>query len=56
MKIAIIGAGFYGVSLALALAEKGHCITVFEDESNIMARASQANQARIHNGYHYTRS
>ncbi|MDO8638918.1 MAG: FAD-dependent oxidoreductase [Candidatus Daviesbacteria bacterium] len=34
MRIAIIGAGFTGLTAALQLAKKGHQITVFESSSN----------------------
>jgi glycine/D-amino acid oxidase-like deaminating enzyme len=56
-NIIIIGAGFYGCSLALYLKEKGfNNITILEREDEIMKRASYKNQARVHNGYHYPRS
>lgn len=56
-NIIIIGAGFYGCSLALYLKEKGfNNITLLEREAEIMKRASYTNQARVHNGYHYPRS
>lgn len=57
-RIAIIGAGFYG--LMLALEAKRLCpdatIQVFESGSQPMQRASRVNQARVHAGYHYPRS
>ena len=34
----------------------GHFVSVLEKESDFMSRASFANQARVHNGYHYPRS
>lgn len=34
MKIAIIGAGFTGLSSAYQLAKKGHTVTIFEQEEN----------------------
>lgn len=54
----IIGAGFYGVSIALYLKNiRGFKnVLVVEQEDSIMLRASFNNQARIHNGYHYPRS
>lgn len=53
----VIGAGFYGVEIALELRRMGfgHVVTV-ERENGILRRASYVNQARIHNGYHYPRS
>jgi glycine/D-amino acid oxidase-like deaminating enzyme len=52
----IIGGGFYGCSLALALCPRLPRILILERESALLARASYANQARVHNGYHYPRS
>lgn len=54
----IIGGGFYGLSIALFLAEGlgVENITILEKEKSTMARASYVNQARVHNGYHYPRS
>ena len=54
-KIAIIGAGFFGLTAALALSKK-YKISVFEKESKILQGASKANQLRFHLGYHYPRS
>ena len=53
---AIIGGGFYGARLALALAKAGESVILLEREPSLLARASLANQARVHNGYHYPRS
>lgn len=54
----IVGGGFYGISVALYLAKyRGlRKITIVEQESDLMQRASYVNQARVHNGYHYPRS
>jgi len=54
--IAIVGAGFFGVRLALYLSRHDLRIALIERESRICRRASYVNQARIHNGYHYPRS
>ncbi|CAN0568308.1 unnamed protein product [Ectocarpus sp. 12 AP-2014] len=53
---AIIGAGFYGLYLASHLAKLGHKVVVIDESNQAMGRASYANQARVHNGYHYPRS
>jgi glycine/D-amino acid oxidase-like deaminating enzyme len=53
---AIIGAGFFGVRLALLLSKRGARVVLIEREGQICSRASYANQARVHNGYHYLRS
>ena len=55
MKIAIIGSGFFGSSLAIILS-KDHQVDLYEKESNIFNGASASNQFRFHSGYHYPRS
>jgi hypothetical protein len=56
MKIAIIGSGFFGLATAFELLKKGHDVTVFEKETDILQGASKKNQLRFHLGYHYPRS
>ena len=57
-SVVIIGGGFYGVNIALHLARHKNVgrIIILEREKELLARASCANQARVHNGYHYPRS
>ena len=55
-EVAIIGAGFFGLRVALFFAKKGMDVIVLESENSSFSRASTINQARIHNGYHYPRS
>jgi glycine/D-amino acid oxidase-like deaminating enzyme len=54
----IVGAGFYGMSIARFLAGEGRMkkVLVLEREQAPMRRASLHNQARLHHGYHYPRS
>lgn len=52
----IIGGGFYGCSLALYLRAQGQRVVILERDSDLLLRASYANQARVHGGYHYPRS
>lgn len=54
----VIGGGFYGTTIALFLKQVKRIPTVilYEQESELLARASYVNQARVHNGYHYPRS
>jgi glycine/D-amino acid oxidase-like deaminating enzyme len=54
----IIGGGFYGVVIALYLKRvKGiENVDIYEQEAALLTRASFANQARVHSGYHYPRS
>jgi glycerol-3-phosphate dehydrogenase len=54
--VVIIGAGLFGLSTAIILAEKGIKVTVLEKSNNFMKGASLVNQNRIHYGYHYPRS
>ena len=52
----IVGGGFYGARLALALRARGRSVLLVEREPYLLGRASLRNQARVHNGYHYPRS
>jgi len=52
----VIGGGFYGCSIARALAAAGESVLLLEAGGALMTRASYVNQARIHHGYHYPRS
>ncbi|KAL9649347.1 hypothetical protein ABK040_016175 [Willaertia magna] len=56
MKIAIIGAGWYGCHMAQCLEEEGHEIVLFEKNKEIFRGASGYNQFRLHQGLHYPRS
>lgn len=55
LKIAVAGAGIYGSTIAIRLAERGHAVHLF-DPLGILRAASAINQFRIHSGYHYPRS
>lgn len=54
--VLVIGGGFYGLYLAHRLASPTRRMTLIEREAEVMTRASYANQARVHGGYHYPRS
>lgn len=56
MKIAVVGAGIFGTTIAINLAKKGYDVDLFEKESDILCAASGINQFRLHRGYHYPRS
>lgn len=56
VSVGVIGAGFYGLELARHLAKLGAKVFVYERESQPGAKASWANQSRVHAGYHYPRS
>ena len=52
----IVGGGIVGCSLTRYLKANLDKVLILERESTILQRASYANQARVHNGYHYPRS
>src|ERR1700728_5446400 len=54
-KIAVAGAGIYGATIAIRLAEAGHSVRLF-DPLGVLRATSAINQYRIHSGYHYPRS
>jgi hypothetical protein len=56
MKIAVVGAGIFGVTAALKLSEAGHQVDLYEKNKEILSAASGINQYRLHRGYHYPRS
>jgi hypothetical protein len=55
-KIAIIGAGIYGITSALKLSNIGYSVDLFEAKESILSATSAINQYRVHRGYHYPRS
>ena len=55
MKIAVIGGGIFGVTIASKLA-KSNSVDLYEQENDILKSASGINQYRLHRGYHYPRS
>jgi hypothetical protein len=56
MRVAVVGAGIFGVSAAVKLAREGHKVELYEKNDDILAAASGINQYRLHRGYHYPRS
>jgi len=58
VKIAVVGAGIFGVTIALKIDQMSsdYCVTLFESSSDIFTAASRTNQLRLHRGYHYPRS
>jgi hypothetical protein len=52
----VVGAGVFGVTIAVWLARAGHEVDLYERSNEILAGASFANQYRLHRGYHYPRS
>ena len=56
MNVLVIGGGFFGMYLAEWVALRGFRAVLVEKGTGLMRRASYANQARVHGGYHYPRS
>jgi glycine/D-amino acid oxidase-like deaminating enzyme len=56
VNVIIAGGGFFGCSIAIMLKQRGMRPLVVEAASDLLTRASQVNQARVHGGYHYPRS
>ena len=50
--VAIVGAGFYGLMLGIFLADR-YNVTIFEEENDVMTKASSLCQMRIHTGMMY---
>lgn len=55
MKIAVVGAGIFGIAVSLKLS-KTHLVDLYEKQDDILKAASGINQYRLHRGYHYPRS
>jgi hypothetical protein len=55
MRVAVVGAGIYGSTIGILLAENGHDVSLF-DRLGLLRATSSINQLRIHSGYHYPRS
>ncbi|TCL87886.1 FAD dependent oxidoreductase [Rhizobium sp. PP-WC-2G-219] len=54
-KIAIIGGGWYGCHIALALSSLQMEVDIYEKSSRLLSMASGNNQFRLHQGFHYAR-
>jgi len=53
MAIAILGGGILGVCTALELADRGHCVVLFERNSELFGEASLFNEGKLHLGFVY---
>tara|TARA_B100000029_G_C17580008_1_gene959347 strand:- start:170 stop:1252 length:1083 start_codon:yes stop_codon:yes gene_type:complete len=54
-KIAIIGAGLFGITTYIILKKNNFDCTLFEKNKNFLLGASTNNLNRVHFGYHYPR-
>src|SRR6187431_2869135 len=52
-RVAVLGAGIMGCSVAIQLARRGFDVTVFDRETAPMSAASRWNEGKIHLGYIY---
>jgi glycine/D-amino acid oxidase-like deaminating enzyme len=53
MRVGILGGGMQGCCCALALAERGVEVTLFDKNDQLLSRAAVANEGKIHLGYMY---
>jgi len=53
MHAGVMGGGFQGCCVALALAHRGVRVTLFDKNDNLLSRAAVANEGKIHLGYMY---
>ncbi len=56
IKIAIIGAGWFGCHIGLKLKKKNFNVKIFEKGNDIFYNSSGNNTNRLHLGFHYPRS
>jgi glycine/D-amino acid oxidase-like deaminating enzyme len=53
MRVGILGGGLQGCCTALALAQRGIDVVLFDRNENLLSRAAVANEGKIHLGYMY---
>jgi glycine/D-amino acid oxidase-like deaminating enzyme len=53
MRVGILGGGMQGCCCALALAQRGAEITLFDRNEKLLSRAAVANEGKVHLGYMY---
>lgn len=56
MRIRVLGGGWYGCHIALAMMKEGHEVELHETREALFYGASGCNPARLHLGFHYPRS
>lgn len=56
MRIRVLGGGWYGCHLSIALIDAGHDVELHEVAEHLFAGASGGIPARVHQGQHYPRS
>lgn len=55
MRVAVIGAGVFGLTTAMTLTKAGHEVTVFERELEALRGSTPNSVMRLHLGLHYPR-
>ena len=53
MDVAVLGGGLQGCCVAMALADKGVRVTLYDRNAALLTRAAVANEGKIHLGYMY---
>ena len=53
MRVGVLGGGLQGCCIALALADRGVSVTLFDKNDALLSRAAVANEGKIHLGYMY---
>src|ERR1051325_498350 len=53
MHVGVLGGGLQGCCIALALADRGVKVTLFDKNDTLLSRAAAANEGKIHLGYMY---
>jgi glycine/D-amino acid oxidase-like deaminating enzyme len=53
MTVAVLGGGLQGCCIALALANRGKSVVIFERNSAILSRTAVANEGKVHLGWMY---
>lgn len=53
MRVGVLGGGLQGCCTALALAERGLEVTLYDRNERLLSRAAVANEGKIHLGYMY---
>jgi glycine/D-amino acid oxidase-like deaminating enzyme len=53
MRVGVLGGGLQGCCAALALADRGAQVALFDRNQALVTRAGAANEGKIHLGYMY---
>src|ERR1700730_13388418 len=53
MTVGVLGGGLQGCCTALALAERGSKVVLFDRNQSLLSRTATSNEGKIHLGYMY---